>query len=302
MAAPKPVTESLPIPISLPTEALEKKGYPFREDVIDNRDDTAPHFKPPKDEEDEFEAPTLPDPSTYTPCNYSKSLTQMLDSVFAVGEVHKDTASAVIDTIQTSISQQYRKSVDNAIEEEQYTEAGGWCDFFRKVAVCILAAFSIVIGGELLQDSPLAALSMIGSGITTLFGNLLIDSNTEPGAASVLTLLSAGFGLIAGMTFNPNAIQDVATQIAMAALAIVSSASEMGRQYTHFQIQEVKAMQAVLQELLTRCQSIIEGQGEHTKKSNEMIVSSLGYASKGASAVEDAKRMIVANMITANAV
>ncbi len=301
------MTETSPIngiisPAQAPSiEQLPKQPYPFRFDVVDNRETTAPHLKPYK-ELDSPNPPPLPDPSTYNPTPYNESLVKMLNSIFAVSQVHKDCAGSVVSSIQESMGVKFRDSVENAINENDYVETGGWCDFFRKVAVCLFAAFSIVIGGNMIQDSPLTGGAMIGSGITTLFGNLMIDSNASPEAATFLTILSAGLGLLGGITFNSEALADIAGKIAMAALAIASSVADLGKQFTHYQIEEIRANQTMLQELIMRCRSIIEEQGGHEDANNKMIISSLVSASEGAQAMENAKRMIVANMITANAV
>lgn len=300
MTATKSIQESIRITEAAPAFTEPKKKEPFAHDVIDTREETAPHFKPYASDDDLM--PQLPEPSKYKPNNYSASLVRMLESISEVGEVQKDTASSIVNTIESTIAHNYRKAVEHAIDEDKYTEAGGWCDFFRKAAVCLMAAFSIVVGGNIIQDSPLAGASLIGSGVTSLFSNLLIDSNAQPGAAAVLTILSSGFGLIAGMGFNADAMGDVASQIAMAGLAIVASTAELGQQVSHYMIEDIKGMQSMLEELMSRCRSIVENQGNKHQFTNQMIVSSFGKASEGAQALENAKRGIIANMLAATAV
>ena len=300
MKLTKPVQHTTSIVETTSSHAELKRKTPFTHDRIDTREETAPHFKPNRDLDEVM--PQLPKPDDYKPSNYSTSLVRMLDSILNIGELQKETASSVIKVIEDSIGITYRKAVENAISEDKYTEASGWCDYFRKAAICILAAFSIVVGGNILQNSPLTGVALIGSGVTSLFGNLLIDANAQPGAAAVLTVLSAGFGLIAGIGFNPDAMADVASQIAMAGLAIVASSAELGQHISHYMIEDIKAMQAMLEELMNRCHSIVEEQGNQHLSTNHMIVSSFGKASESAQAMEQAKRGIIANMLAATAV
>ncbi len=252
------------------------------------------------------EAPQLVPPSEYNPTPLSKNLIRMLDTITQVALTQKGCANDVVDSLEGTIVTQQQEALKTSQSEREYVDDTGWADFFKKIAVCSLSAFSIVLGGKMIFDNPGSVEHLIGGGamivsaISSLIGSIMIDSNDSPQAATFLTLVSMGFGLIGGTAYlnlSGNSLADIATRLGMASLAIVSSTAELGKQYSHFQIEELKGAQALIQELLARCRNISEQQTGYETMSTQTTISTMSTYSEAAMTLERAKKVILANMI-----
>src|SRR3990167_6542006 len=258
---------------------IRQSQHPYSKDCIDNT--RLPYLKA---EPELIEPPPLLPPSEYSPTGISKNLVRMLDSITQVAGVQKGCSNDVVNSIEKTINAQQSEALKVSQSEREYVEKGGWADYLKKIAVCLLSAFAIVVGGKMIFDNPGSAEYLIGGGamivsaLTSLIGNTMINSNDSPQAAAFLTLVSLGFGLIGGTAYlnlSSNSLADIATRLGMASLAIVSSTAELGKQYSHFQIEELKSARTLIEELLNRCRHISEQQGGYESMSTQAVVSNM---------------------------
>ncbi len=254
------------------------------------------------------EPPPLVSPSDYKAAPLSGKLVQMLDTITRVAAIQKGCADDVVSSLEHTIVTQQQEALRTSQSEREYTEQSDWADFFKQIAVCVLSAFALVIGGEMIFDNPDSVEHLVGGGamivsaLASLIGNTMVNSNDSPQTAAILTLISMGFGLIGGTAYlnlSGNTLTDIASRLGMASLAIVSSVAELGKQYSHFQIEELKAAQALIEELLIRCRNIAEQQSGYESMSTKASISSMSTYSDAAMGLERAKKVILAQIIAA---
>lgn len=285
------------IPSSLPF-------FPYH-DSINN--ETLPYLQASAHTVDQ---PELIEPEKVTPpSSYFDLASQMIESILIISEKHKMTIQDVTNSAELTLERQHRTRQIKAEKEGEFITTSHWCDFFRQLATTLAAAFSVGIGGLMITNHPsspqhlLGGSAMIASGVTSLLGNLLSGSNTAPEVGNALTLLSSGFGLIGGTAYlqlSNVTLFESAGKILLAATSIVENGSRLGGHYSHFQIEEIRGEQAILEEMMKRTSLLIDGGMTHLEDINHSTCQYFKTFSQGSRQIERAKEAIIANILSAS--
>ena len=138
------------------------------------------------------------------------------------------------------------------------------------------------------------------SAILSLIGNTMIDTNTSPNAASVLTLFATGFGFIGGTSYlalSGDALADLVGRLTLAAISVSSNAAELGKEFCQYQMQDLKGAQAILEEMISRCGTIISDLSTYEIQANTMETSTFSNFSAAAQRMENMKKQILTEVI-----
>ena len=281
--------------------AKQKTHQIFPNDQINNT--TTPYLTVQKDSP---QPPDLVEPSEYRPHLLASNLINMLETICKAAQVQQSAAEGIVDSITNAMNEQQSKANQVTKSEQEHLESEVWCGYAKKVATCLLAAFSLALGGKLLIDHPESAQhlvcggAMILSALSTLVGNTMINANDSPKIASFLVFISAGFGLIAGTTYlslSADSLAQVAQKIITTSLGVMNGTAQLAKHYSQMQIKDLRAEMIRIQELLTRFKSIASSQKGYLDKSTRAIIKTTNANSDAALGLERAKNWIIAHMI-----
>lgn len=213
---------------------------------------------------DEPSRPSLDIPGT-APRPFFTSLSVFLETLSSIESLYLDAVEGRIHAAQKTYIVNFEKRLGQNRALDEQVKSRDWWDFLHKIAACLLAATSMMIGATLLTTSSspwefAAGGAMIVSGVSTIAGMTLDQLQTHPELAAILTTTGAAIGLLGGAAvalYSTHTAQEMAGKVVVAAIGIVAHLSEVVKETNFRKIAEIKSANALISCVFEKQQDIL---------------------------------------------